>query len=397
MRRFLAILAALLAIAGPAGAQTVRHVFRTAPSLVGLPGLAASGPYQNAADVILEQAIRNLPLYPAASSAYTYRWDAAQGTLVRVDDAVAAWPYTERGQTLGEGLLNIGVTWGYFDVDSFNGQPLGHDPFPVSVCCGSKIRYQANTDLLYTVGTFNITYGLLDDLDLNIAIPIVTLDMGLDVTRQDIPGGPVRRATVTDEHAGNISDMLLRAKYRIFETSGELGSSAGAAGVRVRLPSGNAREGLGTGYGEIGPYFALSTNVIGGWLDSDLDAGVDAGIGNLRWSSAHYSWELDVHAPRGEDWWSRLALATSLLGRSEFTSLREATSISGPHVTPSGIRNLPYLGIDAARHDYLDATFGVRIAVWQSVVLSLGVFKALNSEGVRPDGWSPVGTLEGTF
>jgi hypothetical protein len=32
--------------------------------------------------------------------------------------------------------------------------------------------------------TFNITYGLLEDLDINIAIPIVTLDMGLDVTRQ---------------------------------------------------------------------------------------------------------------------------------------------------------------------------------------------------------------------
>jgi Putative MetA-pathway of phenol degradation len=398
MRRFLpAVLVPLTVMAAPAGAQSIRHVFRTAPSLVGLPGLAASGPYQNAADVILEQAIRNLPLYPAASSAYTYRWDAAQDTLVRVDDAVSAWPFTERGQTLGEGLLNIGVTWGYYDVDSYNGHDLGHDPFPVSVCCGSKIRYQAATDLLYTVGTFNITYGLLDDLDLNIAIPIVTLDMGLDVTRQDIPGGPVRRATVADEHAGNISDMLLRAKYRIFETSGELGSSVGAAGVRVRLPSGNAREGLGTGYGEIGPYFALSTNVIGGWLDSDLDAGVDAGIGNLRWSSAHYSWELDVHAPRGEDWWSRLALATSLLGRSEFTSLREATSISGPHVTPSGNRNLPYLGIDAARHDYLDATFGVRVAVWRSVVLSLGVFKALNNQGVRPDGWSPVGTVEGTF
>jgi hypothetical protein len=220
--------------------------------------------------------------------------------------------------------------------------------------------------------------------------------MGLDVTRQDSPGGPVRRAT-TDEHAGNISDMLLRAKYRLFEASSDFGAAVGAAGVRVRLPSGNAREGLGTGYGEIGPYFALSTSVIGGWLDSDWDAGVDAGIGNLRWSSAHYSWELDVHAPRGEEWWSRLALATSLLGRSEFTSLREATSISGPHVTPSGNRNLPYLGIDADRHDYLDATFGVRVAVWRSLVLSLGVFKALNSEGVRPDGWSPVGTLEGTF
>jgi hypothetical protein len=66
-------------------------------------------------------------------------------------------------------------------------------------------------------------------------------------------------------------------------------------------------------------------------------------------------------------------------------------------VTPSGRVDLPYLGLDGERHDYLDATFGVRVAVWESVVLSLGVFKALNSEGVRPDGWSPVGSLEATF
>ena len=396
MTRLLGILAVLLALVGPAGAQGLRHVFRTAPALVGLPGLAASGPYQNAADMILEQAIRNLPLYPAASSAYTFRWDETQGSLVRADDTVSAWPYTERGQTLGEGLLNIGVTWGYFDVDSVNGHDLGHDPFPVSVCCGSKIRYQALTDLLYTVTTFNITYGLLDDLDLNIAIPIVTLDMDMDVTRQDLARGPIRRATA-DQNAGNISDMLLRAKYRLFETSGDLGSAVGAGGVRVRLPSGNARQGLGTGYGEIGPYVALTTSLVGGWVDSDWDAGVDAGIGNLRWSSAHYSWELDFHAPRGEDWWSRLALMTSVLGRSEFTSLRQATSISGPHVTPAGRFSEPYLGLDANRNTYIDATFGVRVEVWRSVAVSLGVFKALNSVGVRPDGWSPVGTIEGTF
>src|SRR5262249_61014018 len=139
----------------------------------------------------------------------------------------------------------------------------------------------------------------------------------------------------------------LRAKYRLFEASSDLGAAVGAAGVRVRLPSGNAREGLGTGYGEIGPYFALSTSVIGGWLDSDWDAGVDAGMGNLRWSSAHYSWEIDAHAPRGEDWWARLALMVAVVGRSEFTSLREASSISGPHVTPNGQVNEPLLGTDA--------------------------------------------------
>ena len=396
MRRSFIVMVAVLACSGAAGAQNLRNVYRTAPSLVGLPSLAADGRYQNAADVILEQAIRNLPLHPAASSAYTYRWDEEHGTLERVDDAVAPWLLTERDQTLGKGLLNVGVTFGYYDVDSFNGHDLGHDPFPVSTCCGSKIRYQALTDLLYTVGTFNFTYGVLDDLDVNIAIPIVTLDMGLDVTRQDTPNSPSRRA-VLDEHSANLSDMLVRAKYRLFETGGPLGTAVGAAGVRVRIPSGNPKEGLGTGYGEIGPYYALSTSLAGGWLDSDWDAGVDAGIGNLRWSSAHYSWEINAHAPRGEDWWSRLALMVAVLGRSEFTGLREGSSISGPHVTPNGRFDEPFLGIDANRHDYIDATFGVRIGLWRSIVLTVGVFKALNSSGVRPDGWSPVGTLEDTF
>src|SRR5262249_25155235 len=159
------------------------------------------GPYQNAADMILEQAVRNLPLYLAASSAYTFRWDATQGILVRADDTVSPWPYTERGQTLGEGLLNIGVTWEHFDVDSVNGHDIGRSPSPVSRCWGPKIRYQALADLPYTVGTLNITYVLLDDLDLNIVMPIVTLDMALDVSRQYIAGGPIRRATVTDQHA----------------------------------------------------------------------------------------------------------------------------------------------------------------------------------------------------
>ena len=145
--------------------------------------------------------------------------------------------------------------------------PAGHGSAPVSGCCGSKIRYQAPTDLAYTVGTFNITYGLLDDLDVNIAIPIVTLDMNLDVSRQDTPHSAVQRATVA-AHAANLSDMLVRLKYRLFETTGDFGNAVGAAGLRVRIPTGNPNEGLGTGYGEIGPYLAFQTSVLNGWLDS---------------------------------------------------------------------------------------------------------------------------------
>src|SRR5262249_59808800 len=197
--------------------------------------------------------------------------------------------------------------------------------------------------------------------------------MGLNVTRQDTPSSPIRRASLL-QSAANISDMMVRTKYKLFGTPWALGIASGAAGVRVRIPTGNPNEGLGTGYGEIGPYLAMSNSLLG-ILDSYLDGGIDAGIGDLRRSSGHYSWAVDLHVPRDDDdWWSRIALAVSLLGRSEFTGLRAQSSISGPHVTPSDFANLPYLCIDTSRHDYLDATFGLRVQVYQSYVLSLRVF-----------------------
>jgi hypothetical protein len=92
-----------------------------------------------------------------------------------------------------------------------------------------------------------------------------------------------------------------------------------------------------------------------------------------------------------------VALTWEVLGRSEFTSLRQPTSISGRHVAPSGFVQAPYLCADANRHDYADTTIGLRINLVESVVLSLGVFHPLNDQGVRAAGWSPVASLEGTF
>ncbi len=395
MSRVLAGLAMVLALVGAAEARSVRNLYRTAPALVGLGGLAADERYQNAADLILEQAIRNLPLFPAASSAYTYRWNAERGVLERIDSSVSPL-YTERGETLGAGLFNVGVTFGHFDVECSGSCRLGVDPLPISTCCGSKIQFKAKTDLVYTVGTFNLTYGVTDDLDVNVAIPIATLDMDLDITRQDTPRSAVRRATA-QESAANLSDMLVRAKYRLFDTTWALGSAVGAAGLRVRIPSGNPSQGLGTGYGEIGPYFAVSTGLLEGWLDSHWDVGVDAGMGNTRVSSGHYSWALDIHAPRGDEWWTRLALSWSVLGRSEFTSLRQPSSISGRHVSPDGFVQAPYLCADGDRHDYADTTLSLRVNLADSIILSLGVFKPLNDQGVRAAGWSPLASVEGTF
>jgi hypothetical protein len=157
-----------------------------------------------------------------------------------------------------------------------------------------------------------------------------------------------------------------------------------------------AREGLGTGYGEIRPSCALSTSVIGGWLDSDWDAEADPA--SATWAGARRitpgrSTPIRRVARSGGPACARGERARAERVREPARGVVDL----GAARAPAGRLDEPYLGLDAGPHDYIDATFGVRVAVWRSVVLSLGVFKALNSAGVRPDGWSPVGTVEGTF
>src|SRR5215468_4430441 len=145
------VLVVAVGAVAPVEGANVRRVLRTAPTLVGLPGLAADERYHNAADVILESAIRNLPLFPAASSAFTWRWNPETHAIERVSDAVSPWFVTERGQTLGEGLLNVDMTFGHYKVECSSGCRIGTDPFPLAVSVAA-IQYQAPTELTYSVG-----------------------------------------------------------------------------------------------------------------------------------------------------------------------------------------------------------------------------------------------------
>ena len=379
-------------MAGAARAASVRHLYRTAPSQVGLNGLANDARYQNAADGILESAVRNIPIHPSMSPAFTFRYDQSCGCFQRSSEDIGPWFMTERAQTVGKGLIHASVTAAEYNVRCANGCKLGDEFDPINVSAAA-IKYRAGTELIYQVATLNLTYGITDDLDVNVAIPVGALDFGVNASRRD-PTGASFSGSRHHDTGLNIMDILVRAKYRLFDWDGMVG----AAGLRARVPTGNPGQGLGTGYGEIGPYFALSKAFFNGVVGSHWTAGMDFGVSEFRHSSAHYSWGLTLQPPNGNAWHNRIALTGGVSGRSEVAGRRARSSVSGPHVTAAAITDEPYLCYDPSRHDYFDATLGVRVGIWRTLAMTLGFYKAINeSEGVRAGDFSPVGSSEATF
>ena len=58
----------------------------------------------------------------------------------------------------------------------------------------------------------------------------------------------------------------------------------------------------------------------------------------------------------------------------------------------------PYGGYNFAdRKDYFDATVGARVRLGDHVALAFTGFRRINDDGARPEGWSPVASLEGYF
>lgn len=378
--------------AGSVHAASVRHVYRTSPERVGLNGLAHDERYQNAADGILESAVRNIPIHPTMSPAFTFRYDQGCGCFQRSSEDLGPWFMTERAQTVGKGLIHASVTAAEYNVKCANGCKLGDEFDPINVSAAA-IKYRAGTELMYQVATLNLTYGVTDNFDVNVAIPVGALDFGVNAYRRD-PSGATYFGSKHLDSGPNIMDILVRAKYRLFQWDGMVG----AAGLRARLPTGNPNQGLGTGYGEVGPYFALSKAFFNGVVGSHWMAGMDFGVTDFRQSSAHYSWGLTVQPPNDNPWHNRIALTGSIGGRSEIKGRRERPSVSGPHVTANSIADEPYLCYDPSRHDYFDATLGVRVGIWRTLAMTLGFYKAINeSEGVRASDFSPVGSIEATF
>ena len=375
-------MAALVAVAVSTPAlASIRGNLRNSPSAVELQ--LNDERFRNAIDLIVESAARNVPT-PSSGGNVTYRYNPTTDKYEQTSGTFGPTPFMERAETLGRNTWNVGLTFSYFELDEFDGDKVGADRVPISVG-GETLLFNTTPKIIYHTFTLNVTYGITDDLDLNVAIPLHAIDFDANANLQR-PGQQSFNIAVHSKVSVGLGDIHLRAKYHVLDWQG----LQTALGVDVRLPTGDPTDALGTGTGTIQPYLALSHRYFD-WIEPQLNAGFEFDVVESNRSRAHYSLGTTFTPCKWFD------MAFSLLGQSEVDGARSTASVSGPHVVNGTTTNLPYEAVSGDRKDYFDAVIAARVRIWETITFTGGVMKALNDDGLRSSLWSPILAFQGTF
>jgi hypothetical protein len=402
LHRAIGIVVLATVAASPAAAASLRDQFSLAAQRVGLTG---GGAFDALADALADTAARNLPIV-AASAGFTYRYNPQLEVFERTSDTLGPI-FLERPDTLGQGKFNVNVSYQYVRLNQLDGEDTSslEAPDPIVVrqtdATGTLLGFTANRlrydfDLVSHIVGLSFTYGVLDDLDVNILLPIIHTQF--DVTAQTqrlfvaetsgpfLPApGPVLTGSANGDKTG-VGDILLRAKYQLPRWE----RWRSALGLQLRLPSGNKDNFQGTGTFEASPFFYASTLL---WerVEPHANLGLDLRADDVAESEARYGLGVDVDVTR------RIGVALAFLGRSQFSGTASASETDFLHLTPTGVAPKPLLGVEFGRKDFFDLSFGTRFVVWRQLMVFVNGIYALNNDGFRNDSVIPTAGVEGTF
>jgi hypothetical protein len=274
--------------------------------------LATFAPINEAVGIQASQ----LPL-ASPSSGITFVYNPSLKTFSPSTDESLGPILGDRAPTLGKRKLFVGFSYQYFNFGTIDGQNMSniptvlqHQPFPVPnpqhiPSCDNQtgltsangyagdpcfvrdfIQTSNNIDLTIHQYTIYATYGITNRLDVSVAIPILNIQMAAtsqatiipnsaapaaagapgDVWHSFNPTNPVLTSQCATQvpclsakfsdssSAAGIGDVVLRGKYNFYK--GE--RWAVAAGVDVRLPTGDALNFLGSGATGVKPFGIVS-------------------------------------------------------------------------------------------------------------------------------------------
>ena len=232
-------------------------------------------------NVALTSQLTTVPL-PSPASGFTYSFDPGTGTFVRSTQSFGPI-LTDRGETIGRGRIAFGYTYQFFSFDHLDGISLSD--VPAVFTHDSADLGGGRTDVVATRNTIEatvsqltgaLTYGVTDRIDVSLAVPVVRTRLSLlsNATihrvgtgsntsvhyfrdEDAIDGFGSTRQYFAEGSAGGVGDLVGRVKATLMRE----GSRAFAAGLDLRMPTGDDRNLLGSGALGVRPFAAVSAAI----------------------------------------------------------------------------------------------------------------------------------------
>ncbi len=370
--------------------------------------------------------VSQLSTFPIGTSAggFTYEFDEELGIFERTTTTFGSL-FAERAETIGQGKWNFGMNSFSVeydkidDLDLRNGDiafGLNHldtnaDGTTVETFFeGDLIDVRASLLLSTDTTTFFGNYGVTDRFDVAVAIPIVSVNLGIQLDQEIIRhasegftdpafhrfvnGTDTDRDTIRGSASG-VGDILLRGKYNLARN--EHGGFAVA--VDIRLPTGDEADLLGTGTTQTKLFFIASQRF--GRFAPHLNVGytqsgsADAVVGELPDEfNVTAGFSLSVH-PKvtvfADLVWRTLLDAQQIETRQDTHLFKRFDS----DIVEQSLRNV----LDTRTQDVniANGAFGIKVNLVGDLLLTANVSFSLTDNGLRDEDLVPLIGLDYSF
>lgn len=359
-----------------------------------------------AGEFIQRVALGSLQLpVPANSTSFTFSYNPALGVFERSSGSLGP-VFVDRGETIGEGRFDLIFSYQYANLTDLDNESFGEQlEFAFATVADGVPAAGAflgrDFSLKQNVFSFNATYGITDNWDVNLLVPMVYTTLDLDgIAGGAVAGSPTipTRSVSFHDSAFGIGDILLRTKYRFYENR-DVVLLAGA--LTLRMPSGSDEDFQGLGDFTIMPTFIASKPI--GRHDIHMNLGMEFNTNDSEATRARYSIGATIQP------FDRLAFLLDFLGSSGLDDdiftvpTGNVTPVCGPLGGGVNVNCVNYAPgtnqtIDAVvpRSDIIDMSTGVKFnPIGNMNVYLLAIFP-LTQQGLRAV-VVPAGGVEWTF
>jgi hypothetical protein len=347
-----------------------------------------------------QQLVAQLSTFPTGtpSGGFSFNFDPATGAFQRATNSFGP-SFADRALTNGRGKFTLGANFQYSKYTSFEGADLQdgevkfyltHQDIPGTLFFeGDVVEADLRLDLSSSTTTIFANYGVTNAFDLAVSLPIlhVSMDSTIDARILRLATGqtPIHTFaggsdTATFHESGSatgIGDILVRGKYRFLSAPG----GGLAAGVDLRLPTGDAEELLGTG--ATGAAFSLigstSSGVFAPHFNVSYSASGDSDVVNIANEFTYKAGTEFVASPA-------VTLSVDFLGRTLLDAGRlELTPTTHTFQSAAGVPGSTSFDEYVARDGSLNISnlaVGGKFNVGGNLLISANALIALSNSGV---------------